>query len=120
MIKPKFPLILDLGPIQELIGVSFCHLQILVSLPGWLNREGVNTSLLRLVGLSSTRGGRRVADARDQQPFERGNRGLRVILSGHFCESLHVGHARRIRLVFDYRITYLEAQIKKTNRQCRL
>ena len=28
------------------------------------------------------------------------------------CASLQVGHARRIRSVFDYRITDLEAQIK--------
>ena len=33
--------------------------------------------------------------------------------------SLHVGHARRIRPVFNYRITDLEAQIKtKTNLCC--
>ena len=38
--------------------------------------------------------------------------GLRVVLSGHFCASPDVGHAKRIRLVFDYRITDLEAQIK--------
>ena len=58
-----------------------------------------------------------VTDARYQQPFEPGDWGLRVVLSGHFCASLHVGHARRIRPVFDYRITDLEAQIKtnKTN-----
>ena len=35
-----------------------------------------------------------------------------IMLSGHFCMSLHVGHARKIRLVFNYRITDLEAQIK--------
>ena len=57
-------------------------------------------------------GGRLVADARNQQPFEPGKWGLRVVLSGHFCTSLHVGHARRIRPVFNYRITDLEAQIK--------
>ena len=45
-------------------------------------------------------------------PLSLGNRGLRVVLSGCFCTSLHVGQARRIRLVFDYRITDLEAQIK--------
>ena len=50
-------------------------------------------------------GGRLVADARDQQPFEPGEWGLRV-----------VGHARSIRPVFDYRITDVEAEIK-TNKQ---
>ena len=70
----------------------------------------------RRAGSSPTRGGRLVADARDQQPFEPGEWGLRVVLSGHFCASLHVGHARRIRPVFNYRITDLEAQIK-TNKQ---
>ena len=45
-------------------------------------------------------------------PLSPRNRGLRVVLSKHFCASLHVGHARRIRLVFDYRITDLEAKIK--------
>jgi len=45
-------------------------------------------------------------------PLSPGNRGLRVVLSGHFCTLLHVRHARRIRLVFYYRITELEAQIK--------
>ena len=49
-------------------------------------------------------------------PLSLGNRGLRVVLSGHFCANLHVGHARRIRPIFDYRITDLEAQIKKTNK----
>ena len=61
---------------------------------------------------SPTLGGRLVADACDQQPFEPGEWGLRVVLSGHFCASLHVGHARSIRPVFDYRITDVEAQIK--------
>ena len=41
---------------------------------------------------------------------------LRVVLSGHFCMSLHVGHARNIRLVFDYRITDVEAQIETNKR----
>ena len=63
-------------------------------------------------GSSPTRGGKLVADARNQQPFEPGEWGPRVVLSGHFCASLHVGHARRIRPVFNYRITDLEAQIK--------
>ena len=58
-----------------------------------------------------------VADACNQQPFEPGEWGLRVVLSRHFCGSLHVGHARRIRPIFNYRITDLEAHIKtnKTN-----
>ena len=87
------------------------------SLPGWLNRLGVDTSLRRLAGSSPTRGGRLFADARNQQPFEPGEWGMRVVLSGHFCASLHVGHARRIRPVFNYRITDMEAKIKtnKTN-----
>ena len=50
-------------------------------------------------------GGTLVTDARDQQPFE-----PEEFETGHFCASLHVGHARR--KVFDYRITDLEAQIK--------
>ena len=51
-------------------------------------------------------------------PLSPGNGDLRVVLSGHFCASLHVGHARSIRPVFDYRITDVEAQIKtKTNKQ---
>ena len=45
-------------------------------------------------------------------PLSPGNGDLRVVLSGHFCASLHVGHARSIRPVFDYRITGVEAQIK--------
>ena len=45
-------------------------------------------------------------------PLSPGNGDLRVILSGHFCASLHVGHTRSIRPVFDYRITGVEAQIK--------
>ena len=49
-------------------------------------------------------------------PLSPGNGDLRVVLSGHFCASLHVGHARSIRPVFDYRITGVEAQIK-TNKQ---
>ena len=49
-------------------------------------------------------------------PLSPGNGDLRVVLSGHFCVSLHVGHARSIRPVFDYRITGLEGQIK-TNKQ---
>ena len=65
--------------------------------------------------MSPTFGGRLVADALDQQPFEPWEWVLRVVLSGHFCVSLHLGHARRIRLVFDYRITDLEAQIKTKN-----
>ena len=32
-----------------------------------------------------------------------------VTLSRHFCASLHVGHARKIRPVLKYRITDLEA-----------
>ena len=43
----------------------------------------------------SHQGGRLVANARNQQPFEPGEWGLRVVLSGHFCLSLHIGHARR-------------------------
>jgi len=45
-------------------------------------------------------------------PLSPGNGDLRVVLSGHFCASLHVGHARNIKPVFDYRITSVEAQIK--------
>ena len=46
-------------------------------------------------GSSPTQGGRLFADARDQQPFEPGEWGLKVVFSGHFCTSHHVGHARR-------------------------
>ena len=51
-------------------------------------------------------------------PLSPGNGDLRVVLSGHFCASLHVGHARSIKPVFGYRITGVEAQIKtnKTNK----
>ena len=47
-------------------------------------------------------------------PLSPGNGDLRVVLSGHFCVSLHVRHARRIRPIFNYRIsiTDLEAKIK--------
>jgi len=45
-------------------------------------------------------------------PLSPGNGDWRVVLSGHFCASLHVGHARSIRPEFDYRITDVEAQIK--------
>ena len=52
-------------------------------------------------------------------PLSPGNGDLRVVLSGHFCASLHVGHARSIRPVFDYRITGVEAQIKtKQTNKC--
>ena len=56
-------------------------------------------------GSSPTREGKLVADAHYQQTFEPGEWGLRVVLSGHFCASLNVGHARSIKPVFDYRIT---------------
>ena len=47
------------------------------SLPGWLNRlRHRHCSTAAVAGLSSTRGGRLVADARDQQPFEPGKWGL--------------------------------------------
>ena len=58
------------------------------------------------------RGGRLVADARDQQPFELGEWGLRVVLSGHFCTSLHVGHARRKQAGIKLQKYLPEAQIK--------
>ena len=45
-------------------------------------------------------------------PLSPGNGDLRGVLSGHFCASLHVGHARSIRPVFDYRITVVVGQIK--------
>ena len=46
------------------------------SLPGCLNRLGIDASLRRLAGSSPTRGGRLVTDARDQQPFTSGEWGL--------------------------------------------
>ena len=52
-----------------------------------------------------------MADA-DQQHFEHREWGLKVFLLGHFSMCPHVGHTRRIRPVFPYRITDLEAQIK--------
>ena len=63
-------------------------------------------STASFAGSSTTWGGtgRLVADAIDQQLFEPGEWGLRDVLSGHFCMSLHVGHARRIRPLFNYRI----------------
>ena len=64
-------------------------------LPVWLNQLRRHyCSMASFAGSSPTQGGRLVADAHDQQPFEPGW-GLRVVLSGHFCASLHVGHARR-------------------------
>ena len=66
------------------------------SLPGWLNWSRHRyCSTTSFAGSNPTRGGRLVADARNQQPFEPGEWGLRVVLSGHICTSLHVGHARR-------------------------
>ena len=50
-------------------------------------------------------------------PLSPGNGDLRVVLSGHFCASLHVEQARSIRPVFDYRITGVEAQIKTKKKQ---
>ena len=59
-----------------------------------------------------TQGGRLVADARDQQPFKPGELGLRVVLSGHFCASLHVGHARRKQAGIKLQGYLPEAKIK--------
>ena len=72
-------------------------------------------STASFAGSSTTWGGtgRLVADAIDQQLFEPGEWGLRDVLSGYFCANPHVGHAGGIRPVLDYRITNLEAQIKK-------
>ena len=50
-------------------------------------------------------------------PLSPGNGDLRGVISGHFCASLHVGHARSIRPVFDYRIMGVEAQIKTKTKQ---
>ena len=50
-------------------------------------------------------------------PLCPGNGDLRVVLSGHLWAGLHVGHARSIRPVFDYRITGVEAQIKTKKKQ---
>ena len=63
-----------------------------------------------------TREGRLVADAQDQQPFEPGEWGLRVVLSEHFCASLHVGHARKKQAGIKVQEYLPKAQIK-TNKQ---
>ena len=60
----------------------------------------------------NTPGGRLVADACDQQPFEPRELGLRVVLSGHFCVSLHMSHARRKQASIKLLEYLLEAQIK--------
>ena len=69
-------------------------------------------SLASFTGSSPTQGGRQVADARNQQPFEPKEWGLRVVLSGHFCASLHVGHARRKQACIKLQEYLPEAQIK--------
>ena len=56
--------------------------------------------------------GKLVADACYQQPFEPGKWGLRVVLSGHFCRSPHVGHARRKQAGIKVQEYLPEAQIK--------
>ena len=63
-------------------------------------------------GYESHTGERLVADARNQQPFEPREWGLRVVLSGHFCASLHVGHARRKQASIELQIYLSEDQIK--------
>ena len=64
-------------------------------------------------GSSPPWGGRLVTDALYQQPFELGEWGLRVVLSGHFCVSLHEGQARRKQAGIKLQEYLPEAQIKK-------
>ena len=81
-------------------------LHIMKRLPCRLNRLRRHyCSMVSFAGSSPTWGGRLFADARDQQLFEPGEWGLRVVFSGHFCASLHVEHARRGSLVINYRNT---------------
>ena len=85
-------------------------------LSGWLNRlRHRQCSTATFAGSSPTLGGRLVADACDQQPFEPRKWGLRVVLSGHICVSLHEGQARRKQAGIELQEYLLEAQIKTTN-----
>jgi len=56
-----------------------------------------------LRGFKPTRGRKLIANACNLKPFEPGEWGLRVVLSGHFCASFLVGHARRSRPALNYR-----------------
>ena len=55
-------------------------------------------------------------DARPRNLLGPGNRGLSVVLSGHFCASPHVGHARRKQAGIKLQEYLPEVQIK-TNKQ---
>ena len=73
-------------------------LQMALSLPTWLKRlRRRYCCKASFAGSSPSWEGRLVANAQDQQPFEPGEWGLRVVLSGHFCASLHIGHARKTK-----------------------
>ena len=64
---------------------------VIFSFLGRLNRlMHCHCSTVSFAGSSPTQGGRLVEDACDQQPFEPGEWGLRIVLSGHFCASPHV------------------------------
>ena len=82
--------------------------------PSWLADSIKASSLLYdyLRRFEPTRRGKLVTDARDQQPFEPVEWGLRVVLSGHFCASLYVGQARRKQAGIELQEYLLEAQIK--------
>ena len=86
------------------------------SLPGWPISKSVVTALGLPLQVGTHLGEKLVADARNQQPFELGEWGLRVVFSGHFYASLHVGHARRKQAGIILKEYLLEAKIK-TNKQ---
>ena len=67
----------------------------LKSLLGWLNRLRRPHYCTTTFADLDPPGRKLVADAWDQQPFEPGEWGLRVVLSGYFYASHHVGHERR-------------------------
>ena len=82
-------------------------------LPVWLNRLRCrHCSVAYFADSSPTQGRRLVTDAQDQQPFESREWGLRVVLSGHFCTSLNVRHARRKQAGIEVQEYLPEAQIK--------
>ena len=64
------------------------------------------------------RGGKLVADVHDQQPFEPVEWGLRVVLSEHFCVSLHVGHAKMKQDGIKVQEYLPEAKIKTRQTMC--
>ena len=62
-----------------------------------------------------TQGGKLIANACNQKPFEPREWGLKVVLSLHFCAILHVGHAKRTRPLLTCRNTSGSPDQNKTN-----